>query len=294
MMKAPILPTLTGLPLPDFSDFPWERYGSRVLTVMTGRGCEWGRCAFCSDVITANGRSFRTRSLDDVLSELEILSGLYETRDTFFLDIKLNSDLNIWNGIIENYQRVLPGGRWIGTVHVGSRGDNGLGKDQLEAARSAGMARISFGLETASERVNRAMGKGTTMAGNLAFMENANSAGLSVRTSMMLGYPGETGEDVALTAEFLRQHGHLLHRVRLSRFKPVPGTRFERLYARKPNRFPGIEGLKWRYGEARAAYRYAPARSHAYRRAKAELLDLVYAINRKPLPESAAIFNGLM
>lgn len=293
-MDAPRRETLANLVLPDFSDFPWELYPQRVLTVMTGRGCGWGRCTFCSDVVTANGRGFRSRPLDEVLSELDQLSGVYDTQNTFFLDIKLNSDLQMWDGIIDNYQRVLPGGRWIGTVHVAARGENGLDRDRLRAARAAGMTRISFGLESASERLTRTMGKGTSTASNLQFMIDAKHAGLSVRTSMMLGYPGETAEDVAMTAAFLREHGHLLDRVRLSRFKLIPGTRLERLYKRRPSQFPALRNVRWRLEEGRADYEHRPVQSRAYRRAKAELLRHVYRINRKPLPADAAVFNGLM
>jgi len=292
--EAPRLETLDDLPVPDFSDFPWALYKARVLTVMTGRGCEWGRCTFCSDIVTANGRGFRTRPVDRVLEELAELSTAYGTKNTFFLDIKLNSDLRMWEGIIQNYQSTLPGGKWIGTVHVGTRGDNGLDRERLMAARAAGMARISFGLESGSDALNRRMGKGTSMASNLEFMDAANSAGLSVRASMMLGYPGETADDVAQTARFLREHGRLLDRVRISRFKAIPGTRFERLHARFPDRFPGVEDFKWSYGEGRADYQYRPAMARDYRRAKAEVLGQIYAINRKPLPSDAAVFNGLM
>lgn len=293
-LVAPMLASLDTLPSPDFSDFPWALYKSPVLTVMTGRGCEWGRCAFCSDVVTANGRGYRTRPLERVLDEMAEMSALYRTRNTMFLDIKLNSDLVMWNGIIDNYQRVLPGGRWIGTVHVAARGENGLDRERLFAAKASGMARISFGLESGSDELNRKMGKGTSMARNLQFMRDAKDAGLSVRVSMMLGYPGETHEHVAETAQFLREHGGLLDRVRMARFKPIPGTRFERLHARRPDKFPGMEGFKWRYAEGRADYVYRPAMSPAYRKAKAEVLRQIYQINRRPLPAEASEFNGLM
>ena len=86
----------------------------------------------------------------------------------------------------------------------------------------------------------------------------------------------------------------VLDRVRMARFKPVPGTRFERLYKRFPDRFPGMEDFQWRYGEARADYFYRPALEPSYRRAKADVLWQVYQINRKPLKGEAAEFNGLM
>jgi len=293
-LLAPRLATLDDLPIPDFSDFPWELYKSRVLTVMTGRGCEWGRCAFCSDVITANGRGFRSRPLDRVLEELAQQSRAYDTRNTFFLDIKLNSDLQMWRGLIDNYQRVLPGGKWVGVVHVAARGENGLDRDALHAAKAAGLTRVSFGLESGSEVLNRRMGKGTSIPRTVEFLEDAKAAGLSVRTTMMLGFPGETEDDVWQSAAFLDQYGHLLDRVRISRFKAIPGTRFERLHTRFPDRYRDLEDFRWRYGEGRADYRYRPALAAGYRKAKARVLNQVFDINRKPLEDDAAMFNGLM
>ena len=67
---APPLADLSRLPVPDFADFPWHLYRTAVVPVMTGRGCSWGRCLFCSDVETANGRTFRSRPVDAVLEEI--------------------------------------------------------------------------------------------------------------------------------------------------------------------------------------------------------------------------------
>ena len=78
-------------------------------------GCGWGRCVFCSDVTTANGRTFRSRPVDDVLDELEVQAQRYATRDVIFLDIKLNSELRMWRAIADSFQDRLPGGHWIGT-----------------------------------------------------------------------------------------------------------------------------------------------------------------------------------
>ena len=40
---APPAPPLRGLdatPVPDFTDFPWDRYRVRIVPLMTGRGCQ--------------------------------------------------------------------------------------------------------------------------------------------------------------------------------------------------------------------------------------------------------------
>ena len=75
-------------------------------------------------------------------------------------------------------------------MHVQSRGDNGLTRDELQAAYDSGMRRISCGLETGSQRVNDSMAKGTQIERTSQFIRDAHAVGLSVRATMMLGYPG--------------------------------------------------------------------------------------------------------
>ena len=291
---APPLQDLGRLPVPDFSDFPWHKYPQRVIPVMTGRGCGWGRCLFCGDVVSANGRTYRSRPVEAVLDEMVEQSERVGTRDFIFLDIKLNSHLPMWRALIEQFQDRLPGGRWIGTVHVQASGDNGLSSDELHAARASGLTRVSFGLETGSQRLNNSMAKGTKLERTSQFLHDANEAGLSVRSTMMLGYPGETTTDIRLTIAFLEEHGQLLDRVAIGRFKAIPGTGFDAQYRRHPERYRDMTQIKWQYRYGRGHYRYRPAGERAYRAAKTELLDLVHRINRRPLREGASAFDGLM
>ena len=288
------LTDLDRLPIPDFDDFAWDDYPHRIIPVMTGRGCSWGVCTFCSDVTTSNGRTFRSRSLKSVLNELQVQSARYNCKDFIFLDLKLNSNLEVWHGLIENFQKIIPGVRWIGTVHVNAQGDNGLDYETLCAAKQAGLTRVSFGLESASDKLTRRMGKGTRVKSNQQFVQDAHRAGLSVRCSMMLGYPGETHEDLELTREFLDEHFEQFDRVRPARFKAIPGTRFEQLYENRPTRFNGIKVINWDHRYARAAYEYKPAIEPSYRKTKRDILGLVHQINRKPLRDDAIQFDGLM
>ena len=291
---APPLHRLDALRVPDFDDFPWHRYKTKVIPVMTGRGCAWGRCVFCSDIATANGRTFRSRPVTAVLDEIEEQTHRYGTRDVIFLDIKLNSDLSMWRGIIDGFQDRVPGGRWIGTVHVNADGENGLTAGELSAAAAAGLTRTTFGLESGSQRVTNMMSKGTRLERTSDFIHDAFDAGISVRTTVMLGYPGESTADVEATTRYISSHQQCLDRVRLSRFKAIPGAPFQELYERAPERYPGVEHLRWNFRYARATYHYGPARDPSYRRAKNRLLSLVHEINRKPLRIGAAAFDGLM
>jgi anaerobic magnesium-protoporphyrin IX monomethyl ester cyclase len=291
---CPPVQDLDALPLPDFTDFPWHAYPNRVIPAMAARGCGWGRCLFCGDIKSANGRTFRARSAGVVLEELREQSQRHDSRDVIFLDIKLNSNMALWRGLIDGYQRVLPGGRWIGTVHVQARGENGLTREELQAAREAGMVRTTFGLETGSQRMNTSMAKGTNLERTSQFIQDAHAAGLSIRTTAMLGFPGEGHEDVAASVRFIEEHEKCLDRIALARFKIIPGTLFHRRLEGAPERYPDVQDLRWNMRFGRASYRNAQTTDRAYRRAKSRLLDAVHRINSRPLRPGAEVFDGLM
>lgn len=286
---------LSSLPVPDFTDFPWNRYRLRVVPVMTGRGCQWARCNFCSDVVSANGRTFRTRSVDAVLQEMREQSRRHQTTNFVFLDIKLNSNPGMLRGIADGLQHHVPGAQWVGTVHVDERRDNGLSARELRDLARSGMRRISFGLESGSQRLLDAMDKGCNVEANARFLREAHEAGLSVRCTMFKGYPGETADDLELTASFLEQHGRYLDRVRFNEFSvPEDTPIYEAL--RKPEGDPArrLRIVSVDHRIARARYVDVEAGSRAYRRAKARVLRAVYEINRREVRSVARAFDGLM
>ncbi len=288
------LSNLARLPFPDFSDFPWERYPHRIIPLMASRGCGWGRCLFCSDVTTASGRGFRSRPAAHVLDEMAYQAGRHDSRDFLFLDLKLNSDLALWRGLIHGIPQRLPGARWIGTVHVDAKGDHGLDRTTLLDARAAGLTRVSFGLESGSQRMLQRMAKGCSVERNEQFIRDASAVGLSVRSTMMVGFPGERAEDVDLTTAFLERNHEHLERINLARFKPIPGTRFERIYGRHGTRFPDVPRIEWDLPQARGRYRTTQLEDRHYRASLRRMLAVVHDINKRPLRAEAVQFDGLM
>ncbi|QMW21474.1 B12-binding domain-containing radical SAM protein [Sandaracinobacteroides saxicola] len=291
---APPFAKLDRSPVPDFSDFPWDRYPVRIVPVMTGRGCQWGRCVFCSDVVSANGRSYRTRSLPSVMHEIREQAVRCGTSNILFLDLKLNSNPALWRGIAEQIQDAAPGAQWIGTVHVDQRRDNGLSRRDLRAAARSGMRRISFGLESGSQAMLDRMDKGASVEANSAFIREANEAGLSVRCTMFAGFPGETAEDVAASAAFLEAHAPWLDRVRCNIFSILEDTPIWNDVFGGGGRYPGIRVTGKDSPHARARFVNLETGTAEYRRAKRRLLAAVYAINRRRLRPEAQMFDGLM
>lgn len=280
--------------IPDFTSFPWERYRVRIVPIMASRGCQWSKCTFCSDVISVSGRTFRSRSVGNVLDEMREQSKRHDTKNFLFLDLKLNSNPGLLRGIVDNVQREISGAQWIGTVHVDTRKDNGLSQPELRAAADAGMRRISFGLEGASQRLLDAMQKGCIVERNSEFVRHASEAGISVRCTMFKGYPGETAEDLEASADFLERHSAYLDRVRFNEFSVPIGTPLAHQLADQTKPIIDLEmtGLNSRLG--RLDYRRLTNTGRAYGRAKARLLRAVYQINRRPIRSSARQFDGLM
>ena len=291
---APPLRSLDDLPFPDYSDFPWESYPNRVVSMLASRGCGWGRCSFCSDVLMVGGRGFRTRSPGHVLEELRHHWREYGVRLFCFSDLKLNSDLELWHALARRFPTEIPDPRWTAAVHVGGRGDQGLSYDELAAARSAGLVRLTTGLESGSQRLLDRMRKGTRVEGLSRFVRDAARAGISVRTTMFTGFPGEEPEDLEASARFLERHAGDIERVHLSRFLIQPGTDIDRRIEESPESYPEITE---RFGNARVAeisHVNTALSRRSYRRSMRRLLRAAHGINRRPLRPAAAELEGTM
>ena len=215
-----------------------------------------------------------------------------------FLDLKLNSWPDMIRGIAKGIGRYVQGAEWIGTVHVDQRPDNGLARADLAAAAAGGMRRISFGLESGSQRLLDAMQKGSSVERNAAFIRDAHAAGLSIRCTMFKDFPGETAADMEDTARFLEEHAPWLDRVRFNAFTVHTGTPIWEAVVQKAEAAEGLAGglsvTRLDSRRAKAEYHLTEARTPAYRRAKARALEVVYQINSRPLRDTARQFDGLM
>lgn len=291
---APPLLALDALPLADYSDFPWDRYPNRIVPIMTARGCEWARCRFCADVRTAAGRTFRSRSLYNVLEEIRVQRERHDASLFVFLDLKLNSDVGLWRGLAERMPALAPGMRWTASVHVDARPDNGLTRDDLRQAARAGLARVTTGLESASESLRKRMAKGTSLERTAAYIRDAAEAGISVRLTTILGYPGEEPADVEQTARFLTEHAPWIERVMLNRYTLMLDTDDDRRFRTERPPAPPIRPGTVDPLTAVVEHENTVLGTRSHRRAAYRLMAAVHEINRRPLTLRAQDFEGVM
>jgi len=288
------LKELDAVPFPDYSDFPWTAYPNRIIPVITGRGCGWGVCSFCSDVTSSAGRSFRSRSHESVVQELAEQHRRYGATLFVFTDLKLNSNVEMWRSIIGGIQAAAPRAQWIGAVHVGPETDNGLSELDLRRAAMSGCVRLTTGLESGSQRLLDVMKKGTRLDTISLFLRNASSMGISCRCTMILGYPGETAEDVHASADFLAAHTREIERVSLNRLQLITGTVLHRSLERQPSKFKGFSIVREDSAMAQIEHQNAVVSTASHRKAVMRLLRETHRINGRHLSPVARAFEGVM
>ena len=285
---------LDELPYPDYTDFPWKRYPTRIISAITGRGCGWGTCRFCSDITSTAGRTFRSRPPDSVVAEIDHQCARYDARHVVFTDLKLNSDRAAWHGLIDGLSRRKQRVEWIGAVHIDEDGSHALEPATIRQAAEAGLVRLTTGLESGSQRVLDLMKKGTQLAETSHVLRGAAAAGVSVRATVMVGYPGETPRDVAATARFLDDHREAIERVSLNRFTLMTGTAIDRMIEKKPERFDTVRVLARNDAQATVDHVSLLAQGRDFRRELRGVLRVVHQINRRPLRLRARAFAGVM
>ena len=240
-------PDLDALPFEDRELYPdyAERIGFSIwdlptplVDMITGRGCPW-TCRFCcgpgeQNLFTApSGRPgggrrplVRRRSVANVLAELEALRERYGFRSVVFHDDQFVIDPRWVEEFCTTLQErgfVDRGIRWW----AASRSDVICRHPDLIAAmRDAGLAVISIGFESFSDRMLRWMGKETTAAENLRAAEICHDLGLTVFANVIFGMPYEDGvwhpedDEVSLAAIRAIRPTHFSP----SFFDPIPGS----------------------------------------------------------------------
>ncbi|MFC2007799.1 B12-binding domain-containing radical SAM protein [Chloroflexota bacterium] len=244
----PWLENLDSLPFPARhllkEKYIWSVPGEGLLpvtTMLTQRGCPFD-CVFCSAGIVS-GRKVRYRSVNNVVDEIEQIVAQFGIRYFFLADDTLTLDKkHISELCTEIKKRDLKVG-WDGTTRA-----NIISKELLSEMKSAGLKRISFGIESGSQRILNAVNKGTTLEELKQAYQWCNELGLETRGSVMVGNPFETKETIKQTSDFIRSLK--CYQVYINIAMPYPGSE---LYEMAKN---GVGGLKLLTDDWREYRRY--------------------------------------
>jgi anaerobic magnesium-protoporphyrin IX monomethyl ester cyclase len=194
----PLIKDLDSLEFPARHLVPFESYGiskSQSGGMITSRGCVYS-CGYCSSSLIM-GKKFRARSPENVVDEIEELVYKYKVRDIAFMDDTFMINKKRVSLIANEIKE-----RNLDISFVASSRVDMVNNDLLFKLKNSGMKTIYFGVESGSQRILNLMKKGINLKQAESAVKSAKNVDLEVLTSYILGYPGETENDINKTIDF--------------------------------------------------------------------------------------------
>jgi len=204
--KAPYIKDLDALPTAwDLVEWPIYTYraknNARLAIVSSSRGCQQ-KCSFCSQQLFW-AQTWRARSAENFVSELELLHGKYGVQVAMLSDEIPTFDRERWVKILDlMLERKVPV-----KLLMETRVDDILrDADIMDKYREAGVEHIYVGVEAGSQATLDLFKKDTEVAQSKQAIDLINGADIVSETSFVLGMPDDTPESIAETVELAKHY----------------------------------------------------------------------------------------
>jgi radical SAM superfamily enzyme YgiQ (UPF0313 family) len=209
-----LLSNLDVLPIADRDLMINEGYVSEN-NIMASRGCPFN-CSYCGAHVIWK-RKVRRRRVPNIIREIEYLFQRGPSRNVNFWDDTFTSDR-----------------RYITELMTALKKFNGLtfscltrldvvDRETLDQLKAAGCSVILFGIESGSNEILRKIDKKMTREMIQQKTELVNAAGIPWLGFFIMGYPGETKEQVLETLAFMKNLDPSYAEINI--FNPLPGTK---------------------------------------------------------------------
>jgi anaerobic magnesium-protoporphyrin IX monomethyl ester cyclase len=208
-MPRPFIGNLDELPYPAYDLVDMEQYLSpkkigyrsfrdRAISMITSRGCPFN-CCFCA-VHLHMGRGFRAHSAEYVLKHIEYVVDKFDVKNIFFEDDNLTLDLARFEAICD--------GLIAGKVKIGWETPNGVRADclnlnLLKKMKKSGCQSVFVGVESGDQQIlDNVICKSLDLNRVVEFAKDAKTIGLKTGAFYIIGFPGETKENMQKTVDF--------------------------------------------------------------------------------------------
>ncbi|MGA8830362.1 MAG: B12-binding domain-containing radical SAM protein [Desulfomonilaceae bacterium] len=207
------------MPPSSYPDAPQGAFYEKfpIAPIASSRGCPY-TCAFCGSPVNMGNR-LRFRSLQSVLSEMELLYVKYGVREFHFIDDMFNASKK---RVVEFCQKLAEKNWHISYTFPNGLRLNTLDKESLTWMKKTGAYAFTVGIESGSQRILDAMNKKLTLELIRAKVNLIAEVGIEPSGFFLIGFPGETKMDMEKTLAFAKSLP--LKRAHFSNFLPLPGT----------------------------------------------------------------------
>ncbi len=186
--------------LVDVDSYHYFIDGIRALNMIAQLGCPF-ECGFCGGWYSPFFRRVRTRTSENIVTEMVHIYQTYGIRGFMMYD----DELNVNRRMIELMDLVFKTQTKLGTEFRlrGFIKAELLTEEQAGAMYRAGFRWILIGFESGSPRILKNMNKKATLEQNTRCLEIARKYGLRVKALMSVGHPGESPETIEETRNWL-------------------------------------------------------------------------------------------
>jgi radical SAM superfamily enzyme YgiQ (UPF0313 family) len=175
----------------------WKiKHGYSSITVNTQRGCPF-TCKWCSHAVY--GDTYRRRSPKNVVQELNGIIQEYNPDRFWFVDDVFTMSKK-W---LEEFNKELKVVNLSISYECITRADK-LDESALNLLKDSGCTLVWIGAESGSQQVLNLMDRRVDAQQVRSMIKLANEKGIQTGTFIMLGYPGETEEDIFETIQHLK------------------------------------------------------------------------------------------
>jgi radical SAM superfamily enzyme YgiQ (UPF0313 family) len=210
----------------------WKtHHGYSMMSINTMRGCPY-TCKWCSRAVY--GGTYRRRSPQLVAQEMKQIKDTYNPDMIWFVDDVFTIHhkwLREFAEEVKKVDAVIP-------YEIISRADR-LNEEVIKTLKESGCFRVWVGAESGSQKIIDAMDRRVDVMQTRQMIQLAKHHGLEAGTFIMLGYPGETKEDIKETIEHLVQSNPSQYTITIA--YPIKGTE---LYNEVKNEFLD-QSLEW-------------------------------------------------
>ncbi len=202
-----------------------------AVTIMTSRGCLYN-CFFCS-ARAMFGNVYVRRSAKNVVDEIQYCVDEFGAQGIKFFDSTLTLNRKHVLSIAEELKMRGINLPWECEIRVDT-----VDRLLLESMREAGCYYVDFGVESASEKVLKAINKNISVKQAIDVLKWCKDLDIKTKAFFTFGHPGETLRDSMMTLGFIDKYFDYISWPAVStEVRIYPGTPLER-YARENGLLP--------------------------------------------------------
>jgi radical SAM superfamily enzyme YgiQ (UPF0313 family) len=265
--KPRALPTdLDSIPFPAWHLLPLERYWThqkkgRTVQLFSSRGCPWS-CTYCNKLQST--RKYRARSPKNTVDEIEWLVREYGLDGIYFPDDLFTLYRDRVTGICDEILRRGLKVQWTCVTRVDC-----VDPEMLGRMAEAGCVKINYGVESGSPRILEAMKKRFTLEQIVVAAKMTREARIRSTFFIIVGFPGETWQDIELTRRMLRRARPDNAGVNI--FNLLPGTEVYENYKHLLTD-PSFNDINFLDGDETTGFRHQTFTTEDLRRIRASLI----------------------